>query len=174
MRNLLITSITILFVFSISYSQESLSIGGEGIVKPVVVEVENKTAEELYNKALNWVQETYSNPDAVLKAQILNEKIRVNGFMDNAWTYNGLSFDMSYNVEVSFKDGRYRLEFIITEFTDNGKAVGHKKKHLAKEDGSPKFGYKNSVITINESMNNIAQSFYNYVTGATESKSDDW
>jgi len=174
MKNLLFTTFIILFAFFNSFGQESLSIGAEGIVKPIVVEVQDKTAEELYNKALNWVQETYKNPDAVLKTKLINEKIRINGFMDNAWTYNGLSFDMSYNVEVSFKDGRYRLEFIITEFTDNGKAVGHKKKHLAKEDGSPKFGYKNSVITINESMNSIAQSFYNYITGANESKTDDW
>ena len=31
-------------------------------VESIVVDVDGKNASELYNKALNWVQETYKNP----------------------------------------------------------------------------------------------------------------
>jgi hypothetical protein len=74
---------------------------------------------KINNKAQNWVQETYKTPDKVLKANIVNEKIRVDGFVKDAWWYKSLGvtffYDMEYTIEISFKDNRYRFEYIIGE-----------------------------------------------------------
>ncbi|WP_292889154.1 hypothetical protein [Nonlabens sp.] len=38
---------------------------------------------ELLTKTINWIKETYNNPDEVIKKSIDNEKVRFKGFKDN-------------------------------------------------------------------------------------------
>jgi hypothetical protein len=51
----------------------------EGFTDYVVGTVEGKTAQELYKKTLDWVSVTYKNPKEVIKAQIENDYIRIEG-----------------------------------------------------------------------------------------------
>jgi hypothetical protein len=46
----------------------------------VVVEIDSLNAAEVYLKTLDWIKETYKNPDEVIKANFENEKIRLDGF----------------------------------------------------------------------------------------------
>ena len=98
-----------LLLTNVTFGQElpQLTLTQNG-VEPIVVDVKEKTAQELYQKALNWVQETYKNPDEVLKANITNEKIRFNGYKQHAWSWKTMGMkqtvDMEYTIEVSFKD----------------------------------------------------------------------
>ncbi len=161
----------------IAFSQDSLKVNAEG-VSEIVVSIEGKTASELYGKALNWVQTTYKNPETVLKSKIENESIRVNGFSSDAWFYKSMGiknyYDMKYTIEVSFKEGRYRLVFTVGEFTAKGASVMHKPKHFFKKDGSVAKTYSDAVPSIEETMNNLSMSFYNYVSGATAKENDNW
>ena len=111
MKNSILFTLAILFSIS-TYSQDlpKLKLNPNG-VEPIVVITDSIKATELYKKTLNWVQETYKNPEKVLKAKIENEKIRIEGFTDNAWWYKYLGatqiFGMEYSLEISFKDGKY-------------------------------------------------------------------
>lgn len=69
--------------FSFGQTIPELKLTPKGVA-PIVIEIDSMNASELYNKALNWVQETYKNPDEVLKANIENEKIRIDRFATNA------------------------------------------------------------------------------------------
>ena len=149
-------------------------IGVEGIV----VSADSIPSNELYSKALNWVQETYKNPSEVLKANIENEKIRVSGYASDSWYVKSLGmktyFDLSYLIEISFKEGKYKFEYTITQLSDNGKKLFYSYPSFFKKDGSTRKMYKVSVATINNEMNNLSKSFYDYVTGKTENKDSDW
>jgi hypothetical protein len=170
-----------LLIFSlislVTYSQDSLKITIDGVA-PIVVNIEGKTASELYNKALNWVQTTYKNPESVLKSKIENESIRVDGFSSSAWFYKSMGisnyYDMEYSIEVSFKDGRYRLEFIVGQFYAKGQKVMHQPKHFFKKDGSIAKMYSDAVPSIEQTMNKLSKTFYNYVSGETSKKEDNW
>lgn len=170
-------SLIMLLVSVVSFSQDSLKINPEGY-SSIVVSVEGKSASELYNEAINWVQTTYKNPENVLKAKIENESIRVNGFSSNAWFYKNMGmkmyYDMNYTIEVSFKDGRYKLDFTVGEFYESGKVVMHRPKHFFKKDGSVSKMYSDAVPSIEKTMNDLSMSFYNYVSGKNQEKNNDW
>lgn len=133
-------------------------------VYPIIVRVDSMSASDIYQKAQNWVQETYKNPNKVLKANIKDEKIRVDGFVRKTF-YNkwGMRYDynMCYSVEISFKDGGYRFEYSIGDFqTLEGEITSFDYKTF--------FTEPSLELTINE----LSQSFYNYVVG--ETVNDDW
>lgn len=48
----------------------------ESVVNALIIQ---KSANEIYNKSLNWVKESYKNPTEVIKTTIENEMIRFEG-----------------------------------------------------------------------------------------------
>ena len=57
--------IVLFFVCVFGFAQEMPKITKEGFA-PIVVNVEGKTAAEIYTKAKEWVQTYYKNPSEVL------------------------------------------------------------------------------------------------------------
>ena len=179
MKRILLFTLTIL-ISNLSIGQEipELKLTRNG-VEPIVVQVDSLTASETYKKALNWVQETYKNPDKVLKANITDEKIRIDGFATDAWWYKSLgirnSYNMEYTIEISFKDGRYRFEYMIGQFyIDGGQKVLYDYRTFFKKSGDVRKSYKDAVPSLELTMNSLSKSFYKYVTGKTTEKDSDW
>lgn len=179
MKNKFLLSIT-LFICTISYSQDfpKLKLTPSG-VEPIIVTTDSLKATDLYKKALNWVQDTYKNPDKVLKAKIENEKLRIDGFAENAWWYKSLgikqTYNMEYSVEISFKDGKYKFEYIIGQFfIDGGQKVFYDYKTFFKKTGEIRTAYTDAVPSLEETMNNLSLNFYDYITGKNKIKDDKW
>jgi hypothetical protein len=86
----------------------------EGFTDYVVIPIEGKTAQELYKKTLDWVSLTYKNPKEVIKAQIENDYIRIQGIKSNMLCVKSLGistcFDVRYEIEISLKDGKYKFD----------------------------------------------------------------
>ena len=147
-------------------------------VEPVVVPVEGKTATELYQKTLNWVQLTWKNPDMVLKAKVENESVRIEAFAANAWSYKSLgipmSYGMHYTVEIGFKDGKYRFEYRVGDFSADGAKVLYDYKTFWKKDGTLRKAYAESPAQIDAEMNALNLSLYNYITGKSTTTKKDW
>lgn len=80
----------------------------------VVVDIDNKTKEEIYSKTINWIKETYKNPDLVLKMQIPSEKLRIDAIASNLASVNDgkTKFDLPYSIEISFKDNKYKFKIL--------------------------------------------------------------
>lgn len=179
MKTKFLLVISIIFI-TFSYSQEISKLKLTPIgVEPIVIETDSIKASELYKRALNWVQETYKNPEKVLKAKIENEKIRIDGFAENAWWYKSLgmkqNYNMEYSVEISFKDGKYRFKYIVGQFfTDSGQKVLYDYNTFFKKTGEIRSAYSDAVPSLDETMNNLSFSFYNYVTGKTTKKEEKW
>jgi hypothetical protein len=81
----------------------------------LVINVEGKTAKQLFDNALKYVNLTYKNPNMVIKGKIDNEYL---SFVTHSDFYveNGLAkapFGMDYLTELTFKDGKVKYE--ITE-----------------------------------------------------------
>jgi hypothetical protein len=176
-----ITTILILTFISFSlFSQEipKLKISKTG-VEPIIVETPDFTANQLYEKSLDWVKETYENPDKVLKAQIKDEKIRLSAFAKYAWWYKTMgiktNYNMDYSVEISFKDGKYRFEYFVGQFyTQDYTKVLFSYSSFFKKNGDVRNAYEEAVPSIELTMNKLAQNFHSYVTGLTEESDDDW
>lgn len=79
-----------------------------------VVEVQNKSASELYNSVNSFVVSSFKNPDAVAN-RIEGEMINIHGSYPNAFSVKkalGLSspVNLDMNLIVRFKDGRIRFD----------------------------------------------------------------
>ena len=178
MKNILVPIAILISSFSFAQDIPKLKLSPTG-VEAIVVNVDTLKADYLYKKAINWVQESYKNPDKVLKYKIENEKIRIDGFATNAWWYKTLGMKMNYNmdysIEVSFKDGKYRFEFIVGQFyTDGGQKFLANYTSFFKSSGEVKGVYSDAVPSLEETMNNLLLSFHNYINGLKSKKDSNW
>ena len=85
----------------------------------VVIEIEG-TEKELYQKCLNWINETYKNPDEVIKGKIEGEYVRINGSISSFYQMSALGstsyYDSRYTLEFRFKENKVRMEVTNIEF----------------------------------------------------------
>jgi len=177
MKVFFIFSIVLIFSKNV-LSQElpKLKISNSG-VEYIVIKADSLTSQILYDKTLNWIKVYYKNPDKVLQSNITNEKIRISAFKENAWWYFPMgiktSYHMDYNIEISFKDGKYKIDFYIGQFytTDYAKTL-FSYSSFFKSNGDVKNIYSDAIISIEETMNSIILNHFNYINGKIEN--DNW
>lgn len=115
-----IITIVTLLCSGVLFSQETaFTFTKDGFTDFVVVSVPNKTQAELYKKTLDWVSVTYNNPKEVIKAQIENDYIRIEGVKENALCMNvmlsRMCDDVKYQIEISFKEGKYKFDVVSVQ-----------------------------------------------------------
>tara|TARA_B100000963_G_scaffold337489_1_gene333533 strand:- start:713 stop:1246 length:534 start_codon:yes stop_codon:yes gene_type:complete len=170
--------IFLILIISTNIISQDLKLGPNGVKEPVVFEF-NLTKSEIYKKSLNWVQETYKNPKEVLRANIENEKIRINGYAINAWWNKSLgvkfTYNIDYTVQIEFKEGRCRFTYTIDQmYTSDGQRLLYTCKAFFKPNGDIKKSYIPSVPSLEKTINDLAISYKNYVSGANEKNEDNW
>ncbi len=102
----------LLFLTKIGFAQETeFKLTKEGFTDFVVIDCQNKSQSELYRKTLDWINVTYHTPSEVIKGQIENDYIRIEGFANHV-----ISSGTKYQIEISFKDGKYKFDIIKIEF----------------------------------------------------------
>lgn len=145
--------------------------------EPIVYTVEGKTAEELYNRVKEWVQVTYEKPDRVVKADIPNKYLRIEGVTSDTWVYKPLGmanhYTTSYVLELDFKDGKYRLSLFIDRFFTGGKRVAFTLKDFYKKDGSLRSAFVEGKEKLNLIMNVFTADIYKYISGNID-RNEDW
>jgi len=176
-KTLLLLIAVLLYGASFSQVTPKLQLTPEGI-EPVTLNVDGLSASEIYKKSLDWVQETYKNPDEVLKANIENKKIRIDGFSPDALSFKNMvvvSWGVSYSLEISFKDGRCRYDYDINYFTgsDGGRTV-ITYVDFYKKNGDIRKSYLPAVSSLENTINDLLLNYYNYITGKTDAANDDW
>ena len=173
MKHLLIAVFALTTLFGYSQDIPKFELTKDG-VSPIIVNIDSMSAEAIYKKTLNWVQESYKTPKEVLKTNIENEKIRVDGFKKNAWFYKSLgvtnSYDIEYSFEVEFKENKIRLTFTPGQFWADNQKVLYDYKTFFKSSGEVKGAYKDAKPSLEQSMNDLTASLYNYIKG----KKSDW
>ena len=142
-------------------------------VEPIVIKLNNKSAKDISKKTKDWVKETYYDPDEVIKAEFKNEKIRISGPAEKAYSYKVLGKNytggIDYELIVEFKKNRYRLSFIIDK-----NDMHLIKTNFFKKDGEmTKYG-KQAIPDIEKTMNDISLSLYNYLSSNKNNQDDDW
>lgn len=159
------------------FAQEMPKITKEGLV-PIIVNVEEKTSAEIYAKTKEWIQTYYKNPSEVLKADISNEMIRIQGYAVDGYKTKNLGmvygYDYDYTLEIEFKDGKYKYNYVVGQFWSLGKPVTYSYRYFIKDDGSIRKTQQLAYDTLNETINNTSLSLYNYITGKTKKEKSDW
>ena len=86
------------------------------------------TAADNYQKAISWVNTTFKNPDEVLKGQIENKYVRINGYASNMTAVNSMGMiyarDIKYSITIYVKDNKIKFEIGSLEELLEGTTTG--------------------------------------------------
>ncbi|ELM3651202.1 DUF4468 domain-containing protein [Flavobacterium psychrophilum] len=159
----------------------------DGFTDFVVTPVE-KTQIEMYKKTLDWVSVTFQNPKEVIKAQIENDYIRIEGSIPTLLCkeilLSTICDNAKYQIEISFKQGKYKFDVIEingftlpSEYTHGGwyKVRFDYMKTYFKENGDVRSVYKNYPTAFSETFNGLNNSLKDFlISDNIPSKKNDW
>lgn len=154
-------------VFSQDISELKLTDKG---VESVELDFTDLNKNEIYDKSLMWVQEEFVNPKDILKENIENKAIKIEGFAKKAWWYKSMGLKnynhMQYTIDIFFNDGNTVFKFTVGDFYIlEGPKAQYDYRMFFKKDGSIRKQYPDAVSSLELTMNNILISYYNYVSG---------
>jgi hypothetical protein len=80
----------------------------------LILEKQGKDSSELYKNVLNYIKITYKDPEKVILSTIENEYIRYEFVEKNFYqsTNNWGNWDYRFQIEVQFKNEKYRFEIL--------------------------------------------------------------
>ena len=171
----------------------------DGFTDYVVVDVDSLSKEKLYIQVKNWVLETYNTPSEVIKSEIKNKKIRIEGSKSGGLSVKGMLgmsyyYDIKYSIEISVRDGKYKFDPIsLKYYIPYSKYVTAQWVNLPifnKESLSPYYyqkGKKKGRIqsifssypsSVENHFDNLNISLFNYINknkeSSEEKSADDW
>jgi len=141
----------------------------------VVINVEGKTAKQLYDNALKFINKSYKNPSEVIKGNTESEYLKFVTHDPDFLTLKSLGMTLiwggSYTTELSFKDGKVKYEIINLEMRDeiNGTGTFPLKGGIFKNDGTVRKKDAKSQVELN--MNFQLKSLIVALAGT---KTDNW
>lgn len=166
----------------------------KGMTDFIVVNVESKSATEIYKKVIEWIKVTYKNPDKVILSTIENEYVRFEGSSIAVYPVNvplmGKSYqDTKYQIEISIKDGKYKFDLIGMEnyispsqysrggwtpntLFDKNVDKEYLDKFIYKKDGTIRSYYK-YINDVPVYFNDLNKSLVESITAAVK-KNDSW
>ncbi len=87
----------------------------------LVIEADTISANELFNRAIKYVEMNYRDPEEVYKGKVEGEYLKIETFKPNLTVVNNAGFkldiDARYFIEMRFKDGRVRYEITSLNMT---------------------------------------------------------
>ena len=187
--NRIILILLVFASFNLKAQETEFKFTKEGFTDYVVNSIEGKTAQELYNKTLDWINVTYKNPNSVIKAKIENEYIRIEGVSSKLLCVKTLGLltcnDAKYQIEISFKDGKYKFDLIKleeyipqTKYTYNSGWSDISLTNTTayyKENGDIKNLFKLYPAAIEGEFNSLNKSLNDFIKSESiPSKKSDW
>lgn len=176
-------TIVILSICTYSHSQDKFTYNQEGLSPEfIVVELDSIDQGELFESSVNWIKNTYKNPDEVIKTTISNKKVRFEGYKSSLICVENIGISSCYNgtytIELEFKDNKYKFTPLSIQFIA-GSSVSINLKdgsHYYNRKGNLKNMYDKVPSSIENLLNDLNKSLKNYLEESTieSESSDDW
>ena len=132
----------------------------------VVIEAPDKTASELYQNAIKYVNENYKSPDDVIKGKTENEYLRFITYVPKFTKVNNsgakIECSMEYATELRFKNGKVRLEITSLSITADGNGAAGNRVLFSGSiwKGYPIYNSKNGKLRLPKTKTEI-ESYFN-------------
>lgn len=180
MKNIILGLLMLFTVLGFSQETE-FKFTKDGFTDYVVTDCKDKTAAELYKKTIDWISTTYNNPKEVIKAQIENDYLRFESVEKNLFCLKPtLCSNMKYQIEVSFKDGKYKFDLLALDQDMPDVGWVHfggleDGKFYFNENGEVKSKFKIIADDIPKYFNSLNKSLYDFIiNGGSTKKKNDW
>lgn len=90
----------------------------------VVIQIKDKSAKQLYDESINFINKFYKSADDVIKGKIEGEYLKFVTYAPSFATMKNViarpSLDAKFTTELSFKDGKIKYEIIELEILVEG------------------------------------------------------
>lgn len=182
----LLTLLLFILIAIYSTGQENFKYNQYGLnPKYQVVEINGKDQKELFESSINWIKETYKNPDEVIKTTIGNEKIRFEGFKDNLICVHSMGTNSCnsglYTIEIAIKDNKYKFTPLLLEYRiPSSQYMASSKAEINLNNGSQYYKkdkirkpYDKIPPAIEDLLNNLNDDLKNYLLGNHTTEADD-
>jgi hypothetical protein len=131
-----------------------------------VIIAEGKTASQLYNSTIKYININYKNPQEVIKSDLKNEYIKwetyvpVIGMINN--TFISVAADATITMQLFFKDGKAKFEIVSQDIRNskNKGPLGHVMIKGRRSNGFPIYDEKDDKL-IQEDLKKDIESYYN-------------
>jgi hypothetical protein len=187
MKSLIITFCSFLIIAQLS-AQSEFNYDIDGLTPEYLVrDIDSLSQEELYERCLNWVMETYVKPDEVISMKMENEKFRFQGYRKSIHTHSGFVtnvLDAEYIVDVSFREGKFKFEPLsIKLFMSNSELTHQELTWLTLQSGKGMYKGNGNIANrfqgvpdgISGLFNALLENMTEYVVGnGKEDDNDDW
>jgi hypothetical protein len=193
MKKVILGLMVMLSLVSFGQDNEFSFTKEKGFTEYVVIDKNDQTDKELYQKALSWINETYKKPEKVILAKNENSYIRIEGVApDISWMkVMGMTtyYSTKYEIEFYFKDGKVKFDISsVNTYTEPSKYTsgGWSKKDyysmpldektsdlIFKEDGTFRNNYRDIQTNV-EYYNGLVKSLDAYLSGETKSQKSNW
>jgi hypothetical protein len=115
-------ALLVLLIPLITYAQsfvvtpEGLKDASDNQKSYIVINCDNESAENIYNKTIKYINESMKNPDNSIKSDVKNDYIRYSVFIPDFIKYSNsgakIQIQANFDIEFRFKDGKVRYEII--------------------------------------------------------------
>lgn len=133
----------------------------------IVVQCPDKTAKDLYNNAIKYINKLYKNPDKVILGQIENEYLRFETYVAqiSSFRYALINYNIrcKYSIELTFKEGKYKYEVISLEMEVTlGSNDPNPGKFLVSSNGLTAFSvYKDNGKLLRPEVKRDIEAYFN-------------
>ena len=152
----------------------------------VAIEVDGLTIPDGYNRTLEWINITYNTPSEVIKSQLENKYIRIEGIVKNIYSASIVSrSNVRYQVEFKFKNNKVKFDVTGLDFYIEPNEYGtggwynleFLNTKMYKKNGKYKKTYAKKALEVMTYFNELVLSMDTYLKKPieeTESGNDDW
>ncbi|MCK0147634.1 DUF4468 domain-containing protein [Arenibacter sp. F26102] len=139
------------------------------IPNPIIYQAPGVSKENLYNRALIWINKTFINPEEAIISNVKGEFIKIYGVEPlNKW---GTSV-LPYTIQLEFKEGRYKLTYSNLTLKDPQTLLNDKMftEQLRSQTRNEQAAYNEKGFAF---LDSIFKSINRELTGKNKIK-DDW
>lgn len=141
-----------------------------------VLEIQNKSQEELYNLSLKYIHQQFKNPEHVIKSDIKNESLRYISYKPNGIRVNNsgvkILVDIKYAVQLEFKDNKVKFEIVDQDFGMLTYTGNVWRSYPIWNEKNGKLRLEDEKNELESHFNLIVQDYINFIEG--KSKYNDW
>ena len=87
----------------------------------VILNIEGKSAKQLYDHAVKYINKSHANPKEAIKGQADGEYLKYQTHVPGAISFKNCflkeRYDKNYTIELNFKDGKVKFEIIDLDMT---------------------------------------------------------
>lgn len=154
----------------------------------VVIKKDSLSTTDGFNKVLEWINISYNTPKEVIKAQLQDEYIRIEGYNSKITSQNVIGtmfiYEGKYSLTFEFKKNKIKMELTRlqvynepTKYSAGGWSDQFPSLALqTKKNGKPRKGIQQFQKGLQDSMNDLRLSLQSYVNNTNKSivNKDEW